>query len=351
MAYSAAAMYGGAAALGLIEGLIPGGEEISLLPAAIAFAFVVLLLRVGPRFPLPLFEALGPIGAILIAGAISSNQGPGDGAVLYMWPVLWQSYFFGRRGSIMIVAWIGVVHGFALETMQPHEGAIDRWLDVMISVGIVAAVVQAMSERNRRLLSRLTEEARVDKLTEVFNRRGFDERVEVELAQARREGTAVAAVAFDIDHFKRINDEWGHEVGDQVLVRLGAVLRSETRDADVVARVGGEEFVTLLARSDVEHAKAYAERVRAAFSANSDLGLDLPQLTVSAGVAAAVAPDGADELLHVADAALYAAKRGGRDRAVVHGWLPTAASEDDGIGAGVRSERGGAGAEAVGTSS
>jgi diguanylate cyclase (GGDEF)-like protein len=322
MAYTAAAMYGGAAAVGLIEGLIPGGSEFSLLPGLVAFGVVLFLLVAGPKLPMPALAALGPIGVLLIGAAIGSTEGPSDGAVLYVWPVLWVSYFFGRRGSVLIVAWIGIVHGFVLATMLPGEGALDRWLDVMVSVGVVAGVVQVLSEQNLKLLSRLRAEARVDKLTNVLNRRGFDERVQSELAQAQRESSPVAAVAFDIDHFKRVNDEWGHEAGDQVLARLGAVLRSETRDADVVARLGGEEFVTVLARSDIEHARAYAERVRAAFTASGDLGLGLPRLTVSAGVAAALAPDSPLKLLQAADSALYAAKRAGRDRTIVHGWIP-----------------------------
>ena len=110
---------------------------------------------------------------------------------------------------------------------------------------------------------------------------------------------------FDIDHFKSVNDEFGHEVGDQVLAHLGAVLAEKTRTTDVVARTGGEEFVALLPGTDVDGTRAYAERVRQAFAARS--GLDLPRVTVSAGVAAEHAPDDAGALLHRSDSALYAA--------------------------------------------
>jgi diguanylate cyclase (GGDEF)-like protein len=318
MAYTAAAMYGGAAFVGMIEGAIPGGEHFSLLPGFCSLIFVAVLLTAGPRFPLPALAALGPIGAVLIAGALATTEGPGDGAVLYVWPVLWTSYFFGLRGSILIVAWIGLVHGVALESMSSHGTALDRWLDVIVTVGIVAAVVHVLAESNLRLMARLRDEARIDKLTSALNRRGFDERVPVELAQAQRDSTAVAVVAFDIDHFKRINDEWGHDTGDQVLTRLGALLHSETREADIVARVGGDEFVVMLHGSDADQGRDYAERVRAAFSTGSDLGLGLPRLTVSAGVAASVAPPHAAPVLQAADAALYEAKRSGRDRSVIH---------------------------------
>ena len=313
MTNTAAAMYGGAAFVGLVEGLVPGGPALSLVPGFVALAFVLLLLAVGPRLPMVALAALGPIGAALIAFAIATTPpGQGDGALLYIWPVLWVAYFFRRTGSALIVAWIGVVQGAALIY---SDGVLDRWIDVMASVGIVAVVVQVLSERNRRLVARLATEARVDKLTGVLNRRGFEEQAELEFARARREGYSVGAATFDIDYFKRVNDEWGHDTGDRVLKFLGEVLRAETRGVDVVARLGGEEFVALLPRSDAAEVEIYAERVRAAF-AGADLGVS--RVTVSAGVTAALAPQSVDELLPAADSALYAAKRAGRDRVVVH---------------------------------
>jgi diguanylate cyclase (GGDEF)-like protein len=309
MAYTAAAMYGGAAFIGLLEGVIPGGPSVSLLPAFAALALVTLLVAVGPRLPMPALAALGPIGAALIAYAIATTPpGEGDGVLLYIWPVLWVSYFFGRRASVLIVAWIGLVDGIALVA---SDGVLDRWIDVVVSVAIVAGVVQLLVGRNRRLVGRLAAEARVDKLTGVLNRRGFEERATVELERARREGYSVGAATFDIDYFKRVNDEWGHETGDRVLEHLGAVLRDETRGVDVVARLGGEEFVALLARVSLDEAHAYAERVRAEFAAPGD-----PRVTVSAGVTAAIGPSSVEELLQAADSALYAAKRSGRDRTV-----------------------------------
>lgn len=320
MALTAAAMYGGATFVGLLEGLVPGGPELSLVPAFASLGFVALLLTVGPRLPAGVLAALGPIGAALIAFAIATTPiGQGDGVLLYIWPVLWVSYFFGRQASVLIVAWVGIVQGAALI----HSGGVlDRWIDLIVSVGVVAAVVHALSERNRRLVARLEAEARSDKLTGVLNRRGFDDRAQVELARVRREGGSVGAVSFDIDYFKRVNDEWGHDVGDRVLARLGAVLRAQTRGVDVLGRMGGEEFVALLPGVEVAQARAYAERVRVAFAADPGP----PRVTVSAGVTAAFSPASVEDLLQVADSALYAAKRGGRDRTVVNDQAPAATS-------------------------
>ncbi len=312
MVFTAAAMYGGAAFVGLVEGVVPGGPDLSVVPAISAFVFVTVLLAVGQRLPMLALAALGPIGAALIAFAVATTPpGQGDGALLYIWPVLWVAYFLGRDASILIVAWIGLVQGAALI----HSGGVfDRWVDVMVSVGVVAAVVYALSERNRKLVAGLAEEARVDKLTGVLNRRGFEEQATLELERASREGYHLGAASFDIDYFKRVNDEWGHEAGDRVLERLGRVLQSESRALDVVARLGGEEFVALLPRATARQVESYAERVRSAFA---DGDHERSRVTVSAGVTAGLAPDSIEALLQVADSALYAAKRAGRDRTVV----------------------------------
>jgi diguanylate cyclase (GGDEF)-like protein len=311
MTFTAAAMYGGAAFVGIVEGLIPGGPPLSLIPGLAALGLVILLLMVGPRVPMPALGALGPIGAALIAYAVATTPaGQGDGVLLYIWPVLWVAYFFERRGSVLIVIWIGVVQGAALIY---SDGVLDRWIDVIVSVGIVAAVVNALSERNRRLVNRLAAEARVDKLTGVLNRRGFEERAAVEVERARREGYPVGVASFDIDYFKRVNDEWGHDTGDRVLERLGAVFRRESRGVDITARLGGEEFVALLPGAEADQVWAYAERIRAGFAAGGRHGV-----TVSAGVTASPSPESVEELLQAADSALYTAKRSGRDRTVTH---------------------------------
>ena len=118
---------------------------------------------------------------------------------------------------------------------------------------------------------------------------------------------------FDIDRFKRVNDEFGHEIGDRVLEHLGAVLTAETRATDVVGRMRGEEFVVLLPGYPDHDTQAFAERVRARFAEAGPL----PRVTLSAGVSSAVAPPAGALLIAESDAALYAAKRAGRDRTVV----------------------------------
>src|SRR3954464_13826010 len=122
MAYSAAAMYGGATFVGMLEGVLPGGEQFSMAPSFIALGFVVALVLWGPRLPVAALAMLGPIGAILIGVAIATTNGHGDGAALYAWPVLWESYFFGRRGTILIVVCVGIIDAAALTQVPAGVG-------------------------------------------------------------------------------------------------------------------------------------------------------------------------------------------------------------------------------------
>ena len=315
MAYTAAAMYGGAAVDGAIEGFLPGDPSFAVAPALAAAVIVALLVLFGPRLPRWALSLLGPIGVVLIALALAATPGAGDGAVLYMWPVLWSTFFFGRRGAAAIVACVGVSHALVLLALPPASSFPGRWLDVMVSVSVVAVVVLILVRHNDDMLETLQSEARTDALTGLLNRRGFDERASLELARARREDKCVAIAAFDLDHFKRVNDEWGHEVGDRVLIRTARILASEARDIDVVARFGGEEFVVLLPGAETREAQGFAERVRRRLALDGDP--KLPAAKASAGIRSARAPGSVDELLHGADSALYAAKRAGRDRAVV----------------------------------
>ncbi len=152
------------------------------------------------------------------------------------------------------------------------------------------------------------DEAVADPMTGLLNRLSLSAR----FAEAQRETTRIGVVMCDVDHFKRVNDTYGHDRGDRVLIELAARLRDNLRATDVAYRVGGEEFVLLLPGRDAEAAMRVAERVRRAVAAEPLAGLPV---TVSAGVVAAAADDEPlGDLLRRADAALYAAKAAGRDR-------------------------------------
>jgi two-component system cell cycle response regulator len=159
-----------------------------------------------------------------------------------------------------------------------------------------------------------------DPLSGCFNRRGLNQLAEREVSRAIRQKKEIAVLAIDLDHFKRINDEFGHLTGDEVIREVGDLLRRTARDADVVARFGGEEFTILAPDSSEEGAIILAERVMDAFRSYKFRSLPPEiRITTSVGVAADFARDDeiAKTLLARADEALYVAKHNGRDRAVV----------------------------------
>jgi diguanylate cyclase (GGDEF)-like protein len=185
--------------------------------------------------------------------------------------------------------------------------------------------VSAVGRAYDRMRTQVATAVLTDPLSGCVNRRGFDQQLARELARAERAGAPVALLAVDIDHFKRVNDEFGHAAGDAVIREVGALLRAAARAGDVVARVGGEEFLLALPDADEVGAAALARRLVDGARAHRFEALGGRTVTVSVGVASepAVADPGVAEALKArADAALYAAKRGGRDRAVV--WAPDA---------------------------
>jgi diguanylate cyclase (GGDEF)-like protein len=317
MAYTASAMYAAAAIDGAVEGFLPADPPFALVPVIAAAVVFLCLVTVGPRLPAVCLALLGPIGVAAIAYALATTPGAGDGAVLYTMPVLWTTFFYGRSGAVRILGCVAVGHALALAALPASSVYPGRWIDVMVSVSATAIVVLALEDRNQALLGRLAAEARTDPLTGLLNRRGLDERADVEIARARRDGAPLAIASFDLDYFKRVNDEWGHETGDRVLVRLGRLLTVHARDIDTVARVGGEEFVVLLPGTAATGAAVFTERVRTALATSTPE--DLPPVRVSAGIVASREPDDLPQLLQRADAALYAAKRAGRNRTVT--WI------------------------------
>lgn len=164
--------------------------------------------------------------------------------------------------------------------------------------------------RSERRLRQLTI---TDPLTGLANRRRLDERLIQESQRAQRRGETFSIIMADIDHFKRVNDRHGHDVGDEVLKHFATVLRGGIREIDLAARLGGEEFVVVMPAEGVASAMSCAERLRAATEAMQPLP-KLFELSASFGVAQYQPEDTIHGLLKHADEALYAAKNAGRNR-------------------------------------
>ncbi len=148
-------MFGGGAFVGLVERAIRGGPRFSVVPVLIALVFAGFVAAVGPRCSKPALAPLGPLGVVLIACALATNHGSGDGAVLYMWPVLWTSYFYGRKGAALIVVWVGGVHGLVVRSFPHGLAYVGRWLEVVVAAIVAAVVVQILVRRSDRLVARL----------------------------------------------------------------------------------------------------------------------------------------------------------------------------------------------------
>jgi two-component system cell cycle response regulator len=191
----------------------------------------------------------------------------------------------------------------------------------VIQFGPTAVFRYTLSDESQEALLRQLYDASVtDALTGAHNREHFDTQLRAELSYARRHNTDVSLVIFDADHFKKVNDTYGHQVGDAVLMQIASVVRATVRSEDVFARYGGEEFALVLRGIDIEGAGAVADRLReriAALRIATERG-EL-SVTVSAGCASlSTAEDKSPEgLISAADRRLYGAKHAGRNRVVI----------------------------------
>jgi diguanylate cyclase (GGDEF)-like protein len=204
-----------------------------------------------------------------------------------------------------------------LTLLTPPGASSDGWLalfalETLLYVVGAAFIIVIMTQERIALGHKAA--AMTDPLTGLFNRRAFYELSAQLIAQQARTRSTVSLLAFDLDHFKSINDRFGHAVGDDALKLFAATARANVRATDVLARLGGEEFVAVLPGGSAE-AAMIGERLRAAFEV---VGVEISShkigATVSVGVVTAIAPAQVDRILEQADTALYAAKTNGRNR-------------------------------------
>lgn len=316
-----------------------------LLGNALAIATVTLAL-VGYRMRsgLPLRAALLAGGACLVFAAalwftaVKPHLGLAAGVVpLYSGLLLAFAVsallrrqglvLIAERASIVLLGFFALVQlGAGLTAVASGPEGAPEWTARLVvlhyltlpaayaGVGIfmVFLVATDLSERMRGL-------AITDALTGVLNRRGFLDATLRAISQARRSAQPLTLIMADLDHFKRVNDSYGHAAGDRALARFAAHLTSELRQSDLVGRIGGEEFALLLSNTDLEAATQVAERLCQALAlATMEIGGARVQLTASFGVAALSTQDGdVEDLLERADQGLYRAKEAGRNRVCV----------------------------------
>ena len=289
--------------------------------AAGTAAVATLLFAWRERLPTWSFQGFMVLATLVISLSLYFNGerlgGPAaDNEVLYVWVALYSGYFFTR---IQLIAQLAVVAGaFAAALVLIHAGQIGftRWFITVGMVSGAAMLVHVLKSHNDELIERLFQAARTDRLTGLVNRRGFDERLELELERSRRTAQPVALVLADVDHFKEINDRFGHPAGDAVLTAVGRAAQAAMRKVDTIARLGGDEFALILPSTEADGALEVAERLRGEVPHLFDDGRD--SLTMSFGIVEFPLHGGTrDHLIEAADGALYQAKGLGRNRSVV----------------------------------
>jgi diguanylate cyclase (GGDEF)-like protein len=294
--------------------------------SSLVFSALVLLLWRGARRRLVASFGLATFGIAMVAGSLQAIE-TGD-VSHHFWSFTFAPTALavsGRKRGLMWCALAGVVCVPILfiharlstdPSIAPlfREGAFA--MAVIVAVVYVYATLRDRYERMAdQLNARLEALATTDQLTGAFNRRMMERLLERARDRLRAPEDRSAVLILDVDHFKRVNDEHGHEAGDRVLEQLVGVARAVLRDDDEIGRWGGEEFLVLSHADSTEAVEHVGERVREAIAAH-DFGIGAP-VTVSVGGALRRADEEHDSLLRRADAALYRAKDGGRDRVVL----------------------------------
>ncbi|MEV6849770.1 GGDEF domain-containing protein [Actinoplanes sp. NPDC051411] len=304
--------------------LMVPGQPVSHL-VAVSVTCVVLAVggvfaRLRPDRMPRWFWVIAPFFAIMVVTGMNLvTEDASTGAQLfYLWPVLYSANFLSRRVVYLTMAGVSVTEASVVFPLLPTIGdAASDWVSMTVAMTLIAIIVLSLRDRADRLRDVLETQALADALTGVANRRSFDVELARAVAWSRSTGEPVALITIDVDHFKGINDTWGHAVGDQALQAVATSLEQVAQgDGDVVARLGGDEFVMLLRTGD-EGARRAADDVRAVLARVASLPGGPPGLSI--GIA--VLPDHAgtpEELMGASDAALYEAKLHGRGRTESH---------------------------------
>lgn len=226
------------------------------------------------------------------------------------------SRLFAKASSRMSIPLVSFGQALGILTLHSSEANAFRESDLQPLEAV--ADICASSIQNAHYVEQIRQLSYLDGLTGIFNRRFFEMRIVEEMERARRGGTGMGVVIVDIDHFKKLNDEFGHLLGDEVLRQVSSLFQKNLRKIDVVCRYGGEEFAILLMQTGAAEALSIAEKLRKLVGGWQFPGVPRP-VTISAGVAAY--PDHGttrDELIRAADNALYAAKQAGRNQTLVN---------------------------------
>ncbi|HZX80792.1 MAG TPA: GGDEF domain-containing protein [Lysobacter sp.] len=294
----------------LVYRLLQGEVDAALLDTAIVAALAGVGLYAWRGGDLEraslLLVAFSTLGTALVVHVL------GMAGVLWSYPAIASFFLLLRRGRALVAASIVVLllvlDGQAFDSLLHRLMYLSSALVTSVIAYVFARRTQLQRERLEVLVAR-------DPLTGVANRRAMAKELRIASEAFQRHRVPTGLLVMDIDHFKRINDTLGHEAGDDTLVAFARLVQSHCRVGDRLFRLGGEEFVLLLAGTGIDDLRAYAESLRAAVAA----GLRAGGRAVTVSIGGAVLRAGEDNAhwLARADAAMYEAKRAGRDRTVI----------------------------------
>jgi len=319
-------------------GLLPWRAAIEGSAGILAlFVFFSVLFRTGfnQRFSDPSLTTEQVGAAILLLAYIMYHAGPARAVLtpFYLVAMLFGVLRLNVHRMVTLSMLALLAHAVMLQMLYLRGSLVDAspavaeflvlavvlpWFAVM--GGYVSRLRTRLADSHRDLqvaVERIGELAIRDELTGVYNRRYLMEALAREQSRADRAGTPFAVCLIDIDHFKSINDRFGHAAGDSVLKEFARLVPTELRGVDVYGRFGGEEFLLILPGAGTAGAEACAERVRARTEAAAFAGM--PRVTITAGVATYAGKEPVSALLARADKALYEGKNGGRNRVVTIG--------------------------------
>ena len=302
------------------------GAAIAITPFTIArflqhewlVAFVDLAMVLG-MFMLGayvyLFRKIGHTGillsAISLTGMCSVIYLKGPDLVFWAYPTMVGLYFVVTPGLALILGMIATL------VLVPVLSTMDLTLfgAVLVTLLVNNLFAFIFSSRMHKQSDQLSNLVRLDALTGIGNRRALDEKMEEIMVSVSRIDQPVSLLVLDVDHFKRVNDSYGHSVGDRVLVNMTALISARIRQTDFIFRYGGEEFVVLTPGADITAASILAEEFRIKVEATELL--DDAKVTVSLGVAELHKDESASDWLRRADKVLYQAKENGRNKVCV----------------------------------
>jgi diguanylate cyclase (GGDEF)-like protein len=299
---------------------------IRIIGAVVVVATGVFQKLPGKEMWLPLLARVRLVTAAVISVVAAAQLGDGYGfGVAGLIVILLTGPYIAidardllKTNLIVLAALVPVMLAVPLRRFDMIGTVVFVLLAVAVSM-LLGRVLEASHRRAFALEREQHRDARTDALTGLHNRRAMQERGRAEIKRAKRARTPVSVILCDLDHFKSINDRYGHEAGDITLVQTAGVLRAALRESDALGRWGGEEFMAVLPGTDARGARHVAERMRAAIAA-AKFGSVAGATTISLGVATSDLVDDPllewDLLMKEADQRLYRAKHDGRNRVV-----------------------------------